>query len=205
MARRSQTETAVLGALSMQPMTAYALREAIRDVLGHFWSESFGQIYPTLNALEQQGHVERREGPRSGSSTFVITDSGTARLRELLSEPITATPPRNGLLLRLFFGRTLGVRKCRELLLEARADAERSLAEYDGLARNLSVEEAGTPDLPYVLMTISAGRHGTAGVIAWVDEALALLDGIPDDDTADGGGTTGDGDTVGDTPTNGEP
>jgi DNA-binding PadR family transcriptional regulator len=50
MPRSSQTETAVLGALSVMPMTGYALREAIRDVLGHFWSESFGQIYPTLAA-----------------------------------------------------------------------------------------------------------------------------------------------------------
>ncbi|MEV8635803.1 PadR family transcriptional regulator [Streptosporangium sp. NPDC051023] len=179
MARRSQTETAILGALSMQPMTAYALREAIRDVLGHFWSESFGQIYPTLGALEQQGHVERREGPRAGSSTFVITESGTTRLRELLSEPITTVPPRNGLLLRLFFGRTLGAQKCRELLLEAKADAGRSLAEYDGLARTLSVEEEGSPDLPYTLMTISAGRHSAEAVIAWADEALALLEDTP--------------------------
>ncbi|GGT03625.1 hypothetical protein GCM10010156_71870 [Planobispora rosea] len=189
MARRSQTETAVLGALSMHPMTAYALREAIRDVLGHFWSESFGQIYPTLGALERQGHVERREGPRSGSSTFVITDSGTARLRELLNEPITAAPPRNGLLLRLFFGRTLGVRKCRELLLEAKADAERNLAGYEGLARKISAEEKDSPDLPYVLTTISAGRRSAENVIAWADEALALLGDIPADDT---------------TPTNGE-
>ncbi|GAA3442331.1 PadR family transcriptional regulator [Planomonospora venezuelensis] len=182
MARRSQTETAVLGGLSMHPMTAYALREAIRDVLGHFWSESFGQIYPTLNALEQQGHVERREGPRSGSSTFVITESGTARLRELLSEPITAAPPRNGLLLRLFFGRVLGAEKCRELLLEAKADAERSLAEYDHLARTLSAEEEGSADLPYVLMTVSAGRHDAEGVLAWIGEALALLGDAPAND-----------------------
>ncbi|MEV7006180.1 PadR family transcriptional regulator [Streptosporangium sp. NPDC051022] len=179
MARRSQTETAILGALSMQPMTAYALREAIRDVLGHFWSESFGQIYPTLGVLERQGHVERREGPRAGSSTFVITDSGATRLYELLSEPITAVPPRDGLLLRLFFGRTLGARKCRELLLEAKADAGRRLAEYDGLARTLSVEEKGSADLPYMLTTVSAGRHGAEAVIAWVDEALALLEDTP--------------------------
>jgi DNA-binding PadR family transcriptional regulator len=175
MARRSQTETAVLGALSMQPMTAYALREAIRDVLGHFWSESFGQIYPTLGTLEQQGHVERREGPRSGSSTFVITESGATRLHELLSEPITAAPPRNALLLRLFFGRTLGVRKCRELVLEAKADAERSLAGYDALIRTVTAEDKDSPNLPYVLTTISAGRHDAEAVIAWAGEALALL------------------------------
>ena len=30
MRRRSQTETAVLGALSVEPMTGYAVREAIR-------------------------------------------------------------------------------------------------------------------------------------------------------------------------------
>jgi hypothetical protein len=59
------------------------LREAIRDVLGHFWRESFGQIYPALAGLERKGFVQR---------------SGSAR---------------NGLLLRLFFGRTLGVEACR--------------------------------------------------------------------------------------------
>ena len=52
MARERQTDLAVLGALSIAPMTGYALREGIRDVLGQFWSESFGQIYPTLARLE---------------------------------------------------------------------------------------------------------------------------------------------------------
>ena len=73
MARASQTETAVLGALSVMPMTGYALREAIRDVLGHFWSESFGQIYPALGELEQRGHVQRVGSGRTGASTFAIT------------------------------------------------------------------------------------------------------------------------------------
>ncbi|MFD0480521.1 PadR family transcriptional regulator [Nonomuraea thailandensis] len=167
---------AVLGALNMEPMTAYALREVIKDVLGHFWSESFGQIYPCLHSLEQQGHVERREGPRAGSSVFAINASGMARLHELLSEPVTTTPPRNGLLLRLFFGRALGPAKCRELLLQAKADAEGSLAQYDDLARSVAVEDAGSPDLPYMQTTISAGKHSARAVIAWVDEALTLLD-----------------------------
>ncbi|WP_327582151.1 PadR family transcriptional regulator [Nonomuraea sp. NBC_00507] len=179
MARRDQTEMAVLGALSMQPMTAYALREAIREVLGHFWSESFGQIYPTLNALEQDGHVRRQEGPRAGSSIFQITDSGLARLRDLLNEPIKAAPPRNGLLLRLFFGRHLGVRRCRELLQDAKADAERRLAEYDALTRTVADEDRDSPHLPYTLMTISAGRHGAEAAVAWAEEALAVLGTLP--------------------------
>jgi DNA-binding PadR family transcriptional regulator len=57
-------------------MTDYALREAIRDVLGHFWSESFGQIYPTLAELERQRRVKRRGSSRPGSSIFAITAWG---------------------------------------------------------------------------------------------------------------------------------
>ena len=45
MARPSQTDLAVLAALSIGPMTGYALRETITTELGSFWSESFGQIY----------------------------------------------------------------------------------------------------------------------------------------------------------------
>ncbi|MGN9842506.1 PadR family transcriptional regulator [Nonomuraea sp. H19] len=192
MARRDQTEMAVLGALSMQPMTAYALREAIREVLGHFWSESFGQIYPTLNALEGEGHVQRQEGPRAGSSIFTITGSGAARLRDLLNEPVKSVPPRNGLLLRLFFGRHLGAGKCRELLQDAKADAERRLRDYDALARTVAEEDRDSPDLPYALLTVSAGRHSAEAAVAWADEALALLDTLPE--------------TVHDTPLeNGEP
>jgi len=45
-------------------------------------------------------------------------------IRELLAQPIPATPARNGLLLRLFFGRTLGVGACRALATEAKAEAQ---------------------------------------------------------------------------------
>ena len=38
MAASDQTQMAVLGALSIAPMTGYALREQIRDTLGQFWA-----------------------------------------------------------------------------------------------------------------------------------------------------------------------
>jgi DNA-binding PadR family transcriptional regulator len=175
--RRQQTQIAVLGGLSIAPMSAYALREAIRDTLGHFWSESFGQIYPTLADLEAEGLVERADGSRPGASLFSVTPAGLLRLRELLAEPITMLPPRNGLLLRLFFGRVLGVAACRELLVAARGQAQASLAEYHAIAARIRREDAGSPDLPFALVTLSAGRHSAEAAIAWADDALALLEG----------------------------
>jgi DNA-binding PadR family transcriptional regulator len=174
--RANQTETAVLGALSVGPMTGYALREAIRDVLGHFWSESFGQIYPTLAELERQRRVKRRGSSRPGSSTFAITPSGRARLKQLLAQPIRPVPPRNGLMLRLFFGRQLGSETCRSLVLEARADAQRRLAQYDAIRHQLELEKDHAGDRPYWLLTVSAGEHTARAAIAWADEALVALD-----------------------------
>ncbi|MFD0656852.1 hypothetical protein [Thermocatellispora tengchongensis] len=69
----------------------------------------------------------------------------------------------------------MGEDRCRELIEEARADAERRLADYDALARTVTTQEADSPDLPYNLITIAAGRHGAQATIGWADEALALL------------------------------
>lgn len=173
--RANQTETAVLGALSVAPMTGYALREAIRDVLGHFWSESFGQIYPTLTALERDGHVRRLDAVRTRASMFEITASGTWRLQELLTQPVQPAPPRNGLMLRLFFGRQLGAPACGALVREARADAERNLARYQAIRMQLLDEEDSAGDQTYVLLTISAGEHTARAAIAWADQAVVEL------------------------------
>jgi DNA-binding PadR family transcriptional regulator len=174
--RTNQTETAVLGALSVQPMTGYALREAIRDVLGHFWNESFGQIYPTLADLERQDLVERQDSPRPQSSTFAITSQGRVRLKELLAQPIQPLPPRNGLMLRLFFGRHLGRDACRSLVLDARTDAQRRLAQYAEIRQGIETDDDHADDRTFWLLTVSAGEHTARAAVEWADEALAVFD-----------------------------
>lgn len=167
---------AVLGGLGVMPMTGYALRQAIRDVLGHFWSESFGQIYPTLARLERGGLVARASG--EPAAPYVITASGVDRLRELLAQPIQQAPPRNGLLLRLFFGRQLGPQACRQLLLDARQEAEAKLEQFAMIRHEIASEPENDVDPPYWLLTVSAGEHATRATIAWADESLAALDVI---------------------------
>lgn len=176
MPRTTQTDIAVLAALSVTPMTGYALREAILEHLGAFWSESFGQIYPALSRLREAGYVEAFDGERTGSSTYRLTASGRARLVDLMREAPARTPPRNGMLLRLFFGDVLGAAACRELVAEYRGIAERQLATL-AEARG-AVEVDAAPQRPYQLMTISAGEHSARAALAWADETLAALDAL---------------------------
>ncbi len=133
------------------------------------------QIYPTLAELERGGYVRRRGSPRPGSSVLAITASGRARLRDLLRQPVQSTPPRNGLLLRLFFGRHLGPDACRALVLEAREEARRRLAEYQAVRAEIASGETNPKDRPYWLLTISAGEltaraASPGGALATFDE-----------------------------------
>jgi DNA-binding PadR family transcriptional regulator len=159
-------------------MTGYALREAILTHLGSFWAESFGQIYPALTRLARDGYVVAEAGERARSSVYTLTPAGREELVSLMSEPAAEIPPRNGLLLRLFFGNVLGAAACRVLVLEAR---DRAVARLTALERIRSEgeNEDQAEQSPYWTITLSAGEHSARAAIAWADETLVVLESLP--------------------------
>src|SRR5690242_10382811 len=107
-ARARSTPYAVLGMLSLAPMSGYDIRKESEQSIGYFWSESYGQIYPALRDLKAQGLIRRRPGPRGGGRdrhVYEITERGREALAAWRAEPPRDMPLRNELLLKLFFGR----------------------------------------------------------------------------------------------------
>jgi len=184
MTSSDQTHTAVLGALSIAPMTGYAVREQIRDTLGAFWSESFGQIYPALADLEREGLIARLDAQGARSAPFAPTPAGLAHLRELLAEPPKPSRPRNGTLLRLFFGRQLGADACRALVEQTRVQAEAQLESLRVARAELAADADLHDDARYIELTIAAGEHSAHAAIAWAEEALATLIEIAESESA---------------------
>lgn len=183
MTRRNQTELAVLGALSIEPLSGYALRAAITTTLGHFWSESFGQIYPTLSRLDEEGLVRKEPSTDKRGGPYALTEAGRERLAALLREPFEPTPPRNALLLRLFFGSTLGPEASIDLLRTARAEAGETLSRLTAVRHEVEAEPE-TPDRAYMLVTIAAGEAGARATIGWAEESMAALGALVQHDGA---------------------
>src|SRR5262249_14688905 len=107
MSRANRTEYVILGLLSSAPKSGYAIKNEVEEVIGHFWRESFGQIYPALERLQARGFVQRDSEPAGQRRRFVytITASGREELRAWLAAPPEPDPVRYELLLKLFFGR----------------------------------------------------------------------------------------------------
>lgn len=179
--RGTVTADALLGVLSMAPMSGYTIRSVIAQSIGNFWSESFGQIYPALKRLTAEGLVQKkteRQKGRPDRNVYFLTERGRERLREWVMTPAVAEVPRNELLLKLFFGRHAPIGASREKVAEFLARQEDALKRYAEIAREIRRDHAHDPQAPFWLMTVSYGRHFSEAMVRWGRETLRELDAM---------------------------
>jgi PadR family transcriptional regulator, regulatory protein AphA len=174
------TPNALLGLLSLGPMSGYDVRQLIPRSIGHFWSESYGQIYPGLKRLETGGLAEKKTERKKGRPDrhlYSITTAGRKQLQHWLKLPVTEVEvPRNEMLLKLFFGANVSLDVSRAHV-EANLELhQKELKLFRAMARTLRKEEAHDPQLPFWLMTLNRGRHRATAMVKWCNETLIELD-----------------------------
>jgi PadR family transcriptional regulator, regulatory protein AphA len=175
---KTTTFEALLGILSMGPMTGYEMRQRIEISIGNFWSESFGQIYPALNKLHAQGLVDVTEAGKKGRKVYSLTPLGRERLREWLAVMPQPSKPRNDMLLKLFFGGESDLDSVRAQVLATRAHYAADLERYVALEPMLSQGPGKDPGSQYYLMTLNYGIAEARAVVAWADQTLTSLDAL---------------------------
>jgi DNA-binding PadR family transcriptional regulator len=165
--------------LSMGLQTGYAMKKHVERNLGHFWNESYGQIYPTLRRLAEEGLAtcqdERRPGRRR-SKRYTLTPAGWAELRAWLVRPPERLPLRSELLLKLSFGERVPLEACQELLRghrEACKGHVEYLTQLESILRN---NPRLHRDQPYWLITLRYGHSVREAEVAWCDESLEQLE-----------------------------
>ena len=171
----------LLGLLTIEPMSGYDLGLTIRGSVGHFWNESYGQIYPNLKKLANGGFVsfktERQEG-KPDRRIYSITEKGRERLKEWLAVPPQPEIPRNEMLLKLFFGEQIPA----QVLIgyvERVGEERRALLE---LLERVEREEVNKnqhyPGAPYWRMAAHYGQMEMRAHLRWAEETLAELNKI---------------------------
>lgn len=191
---RQKTRYSILGLLTWQPMSGYEIKKLVEMGLRHFWSESYGQLYPTLNQLVADGLALRKEDTGTGRRKrhlYSITAKGRRAVLAWLREPTDPPSVRNEMQLKFFLTGRLDEEEGIRLIEEYRAGERSRYEEYSRSetilrtavqARTLPEELVGLtgPDddsnqLLVLLLTLRHGMLITEARLAWCEESLKAL------------------------------
>jgi len=166
-------------------MSGYDVKGVLETIVGHFWHESFGQIYPILRELVAGGlatvDTERGAG-RPERHVYTVTPQGTAELNRWLAEPVDHHQrPRHELLLKLFFGAGLPREVTLRLVERHREEVEVMLATYGEIRIALQDESiANDRGRPFWLATLRYGELTAEATLRWCDETAELIRALAD-------------------------
>jgi PadR family transcriptional regulator, regulatory protein AphA len=162
----------ILGLLSLRPRSGYDIKTVVDRSTRFFWAASYGQIYPELKRLEQEGLVEGEDQPSGGRSrrVYTLTKRGREALHGWLLGSTVTIELRDESLLRLFFADVLPHDQALELL-EGR---KRGHEEYLEVLRAIQALPGG-PDPTFVDLVLRWGIDFNEWGARWCQEQLERL------------------------------
>jgi DNA-binding PadR family transcriptional regulator len=162
----------VLGLLSLGPRSGYDIKAVVDRSTRFFWAASYGQIYPELRRLEDEGLVEGEDASNGarGRRVYKLTDAGRGALQEWLLGRETTIEYRDESLLRLFFGDALP----REQALQLLEGRKRGHDQYLEILREIAALPGGK-DPDFVDLVLQWGIDFNEWGARWCEEQLQRL------------------------------
>jgi DNA-binding PadR family transcriptional regulator len=159
-------------------MSGYDIKKFYEKSVAGFWSESYGQIYPILKRLAEEGlatkSIQKQEG-KPDRHIYAITEKGRRDLQRWLVAPTGRHIGRHEALLKLMFGKQISVADNIIQIKHLRDRQRNELKEVEELKKRLKNEEVDDPNMPFWQLAFSYGEHVNRAYIEWAEEALAAL------------------------------
>jgi PadR family transcriptional regulator, regulatory protein AphA len=183
MAQENRTRFAILGMLSLKPMSGYEIKKFIDNSITHFWKENFGHIYPVLSRLQSEKLVQRQPASenkkvlikgRPESKTFAITEKGWVALRAWLVKPPAEAYFRNELLLKLFFGMHVPIETSIAAVQAEIVSCDRNLATFAAIEKNM-IPQPDCSNKQFGQITLNYGKKYYEAVKEWAEETYISL------------------------------
>jgi PadR family transcriptional regulator, regulatory protein AphA len=175
---------AILGILSVMPMTGYDLKtQAFDQSVAHFWQADQSQIYRTLSKMEADGwltyELEVQDG-RPNRKVYHLTPAGRAELARWLRTEQPLPTNREAFLVQLFFGASLPNATLQELIAGQRAGHAGRLAEFQQIP--MPPLEAPQIDRMRTLwrLTLELGIALERAYLDWLDTCTAVIANLPE-------------------------
>lgn len=177
MNKGTTTQYAVLGALSLKPMSGYEIKKLMAESTNYFWTESNGQLYPTLAALTKAKLVTVKNQV-TGTKTrkiYTLTKAGEKKLKEWLVKDANSYQRRDELLLKLFYGANVSPEISIKHINNHIEKCKAALIIYTDIDKNLEELVKQKKQPVYYLLTVKAGIQRANAELEWAKEAIKLI------------------------------
>lgn len=169
----------MLGMLALTPQTGYTIKKWLENEYSYFWQESYGQIYPTLRKLVEEGLAvsshNSEHGNGRGQIIYTITEAGKKELSDWLSKSPEIEKFRYEILLKISFGDNT----TKEVLLghldEFIKRNEKLLEDMNGYMEEMEGAKGQNFDCTYSKLTALCGIHLYSAMKAWAIEAKGII------------------------------
>lgn len=192
---------ALLGILTVHPMTGYELKQFFDSSVQHFWNAELSQIYPTLKSLEEAAYVDKRveiQESRPNRKIYDITESGREEFARWVRAPQPAVDTRDPFLIKLFFGTELPIEDVLVLMRRQMEEQQKMLAFCETVLRERIRESVSKHNSPrqglFWTLTLEMAIAYRRTYIDWCEKSMKLLEEsfIEAGSTADAGVELGD-------------
>lgn len=180
MARVNKTRYALLGMLSLGKASGYDIKKKMSNTTNHFWSESDGAIYPILKQLLEEGLVNceiKNADTGKPKKIYELTDDGLAELQDWLKITPDASPCRDELLLKLFFGNNIDKEVCKSHIENFQREVQSNMEKFKIFDEKFKAAKIDSENLSRYL-TLRLGILYAETNLRWSEESLRMLDDV---------------------------
>ena len=175
---------AILGYLTVQPLSGYDLKKVFDHALGYFWSATHSQIYRTLDRLVRDGEATQEvviQRDRPNKKLYQPTEAGWDELRRWLAEPHGLPTLRHPLLVQLAFAELLDDDQVVALLEDYGARLAERIGRYRDPAHHQHIYLARTPRERFLWWsTLDNGIATLEAELCWVERTIDGFRALPE-------------------------
>ncbi len=179
MSRVNNSYYAILGILSIGPMSGYQIKAWVDEGVGYFWELDYKQIYPTLKKLVASDLATFKvikSVSRPESKVYGLTDQGMKELKDWLVKPIQeGKQSTSELMLKLFFGHHIPIEVNIEHLERFRASTIDAMHRMEEISECLEGEAKKDAFWHYRMTTVSRGKLLRKSELDWCNQMMEYL------------------------------
>lgn len=175
-----KTRYVLLGLLQEEELSGYEMKKAIDIRMSFFWQESFGQIYPELNKMIEEGLIdfssnESTEKMKREKIRYKITPKGEEEFKKWMEAENEKDTARSEFLLKMFLSTDKNTEEMRRHIIHFKEQSEEKLKLF-----NLFYEELSKiPDMHnnhrQILRVLDLGIRQAKLYVDWSNEILDSL------------------------------